>query len=68
VYSPDGELVDTIETGDGTQPTNCCIGPHGALYVTYALTGQLAAFDLGLSAAPIYRGSIASVPADRSAS
>ena len=68
VYNPDGELADTIETGEGTQPTNCCIGPDGALYVTYALTGQLAAFDLGLSAAPIYRGSIASVPVGRSAS
>jgi gluconolactonase len=68
VYSQDGELADTIETGAGTQPTNCCIGPDGALYVTYALTGQLAAFDLGLSAAPVYRGSIASVPAGRNAS
>jgi hypothetical protein len=27
--------------------------------VTYALTGQLAAFDLSLTAAPVYRGSIA---------
>jgi gluconolactonase len=68
VYSPDGELADTIETGEGTQPTNCCIGPTGALYVTYALTGQLAAFDLSLTAAPIYRGSIASASAGRSAS
>lgn len=63
VYSPDGELAGTIETGEGTQPTNCSIGPDGALYVTYALTGQLAAFDLGLTAAPVFRGTIASVPA-----
>jgi len=68
VYGPDGELADTIETGEGTQPTNCCIGPTGALYVTYALTGQLAAFDLSLTAAPIYRGSIASASAGGSAS
>lgn len=59
VYAPDGELVDTIATGDGTQPTNCCIGDDGVLYVTLALTGQLAAYDLGLKAGPIHRGSIA---------
>lgn len=59
VYSPDGELVDTIPTGDATQPTNCCIGDDGALYVTLALTGQLVAFDLGLKPGPIHRGSIA---------
>jgi gluconolactonase len=68
VYSPDGELADTIETGAGTQPTNCCIGPDGTLYVTYGLTGQLAAFDLSLTAASVYRGSIAPASAERSAS
>jgi gluconolactonase len=58
VYSPAGELVHTLETGPGTQPTNCCLG-DGVLYVTYALTGQLAAFDLGVKAAPVYTGSVA---------
>jgi gluconolactonase len=59
VYGPDGELRETIATGDATQPTNCCIGDDGNLYVTLALTGQLVAYDLGLKAAPVYRGSVA---------
>ncbi|MQA03280.1 MAG: hypothetical protein GEV07_11315 [Streptosporangiales bacterium] len=58
VYAPDGELSDTLETGEGTQPTNCCIGDDGSLYVTYGLTGQLVAFDLGLEPAPIHRGTV----------
>jgi gluconolactonase len=56
--SPAGELLDTIETGDGSQPTNCCIGTDGALYVTFSVAGQLVAFDLGLEAAPVHRGSV----------
>jgi gluconolactonase len=59
VYSPDGELRERLETGDATQPTNCCIGDDGSLYVTLALTGQLVAYDLALKAAPVHRGSIA---------
>jgi gluconolactonase len=57
-FSPDGELLDTIETGDGSQPTNCCIGSDGALYVTFSVAGQLVAFDLRLEPAPVHRGSI----------
>jgi gluconolactonase len=56
--SPDGEALDTIETGEGTQPTNCCIGSDGALYVTFSVPGWLVAFDLGLSPAPVHRGSV----------
>jgi gluconolactonase len=57
-FSPDGELVRTIETGDGTQPTNCCIGADGSLYVTFSVPGQLVALDLGLEPAPLHRGSV----------
>lgn len=53
-----GELTETIETGAGTQPTNCCVGDDGGLYVTYGLTGQLVVFDLGLSPLPLHIGSI----------
>ncbi|MFG1924725.1 SMP-30/gluconolactonase/LRE family protein [Cryptosporangium sp. NPDC048952] len=58
VYSPDGSLAETLDTGPGTQPTNCCLG-DGVLYVTLALTGQLAAFDLGVKAAAVHSGAIA---------
>ena len=57
VYSG-GELQETIETGEGTQPTNCCVGDDGLLYVTYALTGQLVAFDLGIRPLPPHTGSV----------
>lgn len=59
VYGPDGELTDTIETGEDSQPTNCCIGDDGTLYVTYGIAGQLVAMELGLEPAPVHRGSVA---------
>lgn len=58
VYA-DGQLKETIETGAGTQPTNACVGDDGRLYVTFGLTGQLVAFDLGLTPLPVHTGSIA---------
>jgi gluconolactonase len=58
-FSPSGELRRTIETGDGTQPTNCCIGSDGALCVTFSVAGQLVAFDLDLVAAPLFSGAVA---------
>lgn len=57
IYGPDGTLLDTLETGEGSQPTNCCIG-DGTLYVTYAVAGQLVAFDLGASALGLHTGSV----------
>jgi sugar lactone lactonase YvrE len=33
VFDPDGKPVDVIEMGQGTEPTNCCLG-DGVLYVT----------------------------------
>ncbi|WP_166462892.1 SMP-30/gluconolactonase/LRE family protein [Amycolatopsis acidicola] len=59
VYSG-GELKETIETGEGTQPTNCCAGDDGLLYVTYSLTGALIAFDLGVEPLTPHSGSVTS--------
>ncbi|GAA4927597.1 gluconolactonase [Actinomycetospora succinea] len=53
-----GELVDTLATGEGTQPTNCCVGGDGRLFVTEALTGRLVAFDLGVDPLPLHAGSV----------
>jgi gluconolactonase len=53
-----GELTESIETGDGTQPTNCCVGADGSLYVTFGLSGQLVAYDLGLTPATVHTGTI----------
>jgi gluconolactonase len=58
VFSGDGELTDTIETGAGSQPTNCCLA-EGALHVTLALRGELVAFDIGAVALALHRGSVA---------
>jgi gluconolactonase len=57
VYGPDGELAETIETGDGSQPTNCCLH-EGSLYVTLAIPGQLVAYDVGAEPAPLNQGTI----------
>jgi gluconolactonase len=40
VFEPDGRVRELIEMGQGTEPTNCCLG-DGVLYVTLAGTGQL---------------------------
>lgn len=53
-----GELVDTIATGEGSQPTNCCVAPGGRLSVTLALPGRLVAFDLGVDPLPLHTGSV----------
>lgn len=57
VVGPDGELRDTVATGDGTQPTNCCL-VDGHLYVTFARTGQLVSYDLGAAPLPLYEGRV----------
>jgi gluconolactonase len=62
VYASDGTLKETVETGPGSQPTNCCIG-DGVLYVTFSLAGQLVAYDLSVEALALHRGGIrADVP------
>jgi gluconolactonase len=57
VYDADGELKETIGTGEGTQPTNCCLY-EGSLYVTLAIPGQLVAYELGVETLPLHSGSI----------
>lgn len=47
VVGADGALRSTIATGDGTQPTNCCLA-EGWLYVTLALTGELVRYEVGV--------------------
>ena len=57
VYDPAGTLVETIETGAGSQPTNCCLS-DGSLYVTLAIPGRLVAIDVGAEPLPLHQGTI----------
>ena len=45
VFEPDGRVREVFEMGDGSEPTNCCLG-DGALYVTLAGAGQLVALEM----------------------
>jgi gluconolactonase len=53
IFEPDGRVRDAIETGDGTEPTNCCLG-DGVLYVTLSGTGQLVAIDMPVEPLPLH--------------
>jgi len=64
IYEPGGELRETIETGDGSQPTNCCLH-DGSLFVTLAIHGELVAFEVGAQALPLHTGSIDAVASRR---
>jgi gluconolactonase len=57
VFTPGGELSATIETGEASQPTNCCLA-GGVLYVTFALRGELVAVDVGADPLPLHRGTV----------
>jgi gluconolactonase len=59
VVDPSGEVLDTIEAPEGSQPTNCCIGDDGTLYVTFSVAGQLAAYDLELPPLALATGTVA---------
>jgi gluconolactonase len=56
VFSPHGQLLERVTTGEGSYPSNCCFaGPNmTTLYVTLAGTGGLAAFDVGTPGLPLY--------------
>ena len=56
-YDPAGVLVETIETGPGSQPTNCCLS-DGSLFVTLAIPGRLVAIDVGAEPLPLHQGTI----------
>ncbi|MCA1830361.1 MAG: hypothetical protein LC663_02435 [Actinobacteria bacterium] len=45
--------MHTIETGEHTEPTNCCLG-DGVLYVTLSGSGELVACDVELEPLPLY--------------
>lgn len=57
VFGPDGTLKQTIETGAGTQPTNCCL-VDGQLVVTLSMVGQLVAYEVGAEALALYEGDV----------
>jgi gluconolactonase len=57
VYGPDGAPVDSIDTGEGSQPTNCCLA-GGKLFATLAVAGQLVSFDVDAAPLPLHRGQI----------
>lgn len=57
MFGSDGELKKQFDCPAQTIPTNCCIG-DGKLYVTYAKSGQLVAFDCDLEAHPLYTAKI----------
>jgi gluconolactonase len=53
VFGPDGKQEQVIEMGQGTEPTNCCLG-DGVLYVTLSGTGQLVTLPINKPALPLY--------------
>jgi gluconolactonase len=53
VFNTQGRLVDRYDAPKDSEPTNCCIG-EGALYVTFAGSGQLVAFDYEGARLPLY--------------
>jgi len=53
VFEPDGRVRDVVEMGEGTEPTNCCLG-DGVLYVTLSGTGQLVSLEMPVESLPLY--------------
>jgi len=52
-FDAQGELLSRFDAPQHSEPPNCCIG-DGVLYVTYAGSGQLLAFDYDGQALPLY--------------
>jgi len=55
VFEPDGRLRESIDTGAGTEPTNCCLG-DGELFVTISGTGELWSYPVGVEPLPLHTG------------
>jgi gluconolactonase len=53
VFEPDGRVGRVIETGAGSEPTNCCLG-DGVLYVTLSGTGELVSLPIDAPALPLH--------------
>jgi gluconolactonase len=45
VFEPNGKVATVLEMGQGSEPTNCCLG-DGRLYVTLSGRGELIALDM----------------------
>jgi gluconolactonase len=59
IFEPDGKLRETIATGNGTEPTNCCLA-DGELYVTVSGVGELWCYPVGVEPFPLRDGRLAS--------
>jgi len=55
IFQADGRLRESIDTGAGTEPTNCCLG-DGELFVTISGTGQLWSYPVGVEGLPLHTG------------
>jgi len=53
VFEPDGKVREVIETGEGSEPTNCCLG-DGVLYVTLSGTGELVSLPIDAEPLALY--------------
>jgi gluconolactonase len=53
VFEPDGRIREVIETGEGSEPTNCCLG-DGVLYVTLSGTGELVSLPIDAEPLALY--------------
>ena len=53
MFEPDGAVARVIEMGQGTEPTNCCLG-DGVLYVTLSGTGELVSLPIDAEPLPLY--------------
>jgi gluconolactonase len=53
IFEPDGRLREEIDMGQGSEPTNCCLG-DGRLYVTLSGSGRLDALDMNVEPLALY--------------
>jgi gluconolactonase len=53
IFEPDGRVREAIEMGQGSEPTNCCLGDR-TLYVTLSGTGRLEALPMPVEPLPLY--------------
>jgi gluconolactonase len=53
VFDPGGAVQQVIETGQGTEPTNCCLG-DGVLYVTLSGSGELVSLPIDAEPLPLH--------------
>jgi gluconolactonase len=53
VFEADGRVRDVIEMGEGSEPTNCCLG-DGVLYVTLSGPGELVSLEMPVDPLPLY--------------